>query len=98
MRKRISKKEIVEAVKAAYKEGRQWCQLDTGHYYQVRINLDNAHIWCDFLSESEWYSYHSDTIQQILTDGFTVADKEVGYIAEAVRMLREAGWVIVEEA
>ena len=101
MKKRSSKKKISMAVRKAYKEARQWCKLRCGYCYQIMIDTDDAKIWCDvFVNENSWNEYHSDTIHFLFPrpDGYTVSEKENGYTTEAVRMLKEAGWEIMEEA
>lgn len=45
--KEISKAQIVESIKQAYKEGRDWCRQDFGRYYRMMIDTKDGSIWSD---------------------------------------------------
>lgn len=95
--KEISKAQIVETIKQAYKEGRDWCRQDFGRYYRMMIDTKDGSIWSDvFLSENNWKIYHSDTIMKLDYVPGYVSETETGYINDAIAKLSADGWKIIE--
>lgn len=95
--KEISGTDIEQKVKAAYKEAKEWCRCDLGHYYKMMIDLLDASIWSDcFLDCDSYKKYQSSTIMALeYTPGY-VSDTEQGYIDDAITKLIEAGWIITD--
>lgn len=54
----MTKKELKEAVKKAYKNMNEWNVLSRSHYTVLMYNKANGNIWADcFLSENDWREY-----------------------------------------
>ena len=52
--KEIRKEQLEAAIKKALEEGRDWCRMDFGHCYQIRIDTADGTIWIDLLDENHW--------------------------------------------
>ena len=66
----------------------------------MMIDLEDGEIWSDvFLDEWTRKIYHSSSVQHLSYGGIpfsTAAEKEQGYIDDAIQQLQEAGWTIME--
>jgi len=95
--RKISRKLIKETVKNEYKEARVFCDYDNRRYYKMMIDTEDGAIWSDvFIDENTWKVYHSDTIHQLDYLPGYIADIEKGYIDDAIRLLKKAGWEITD--
>ena len=97
--KEIRKEQLKAAIKKAFREGRDWCRIDFGHCYQMRIDIADGMIWVDLTDENHWKVYHSDSITtlhpgNLHSVGQTVKEMEAGYLADAITKLADAGWTI----
>lgn len=94
--KTIKKKEIERAIRKEYKEARQWCRPDNRRCYALMIDTEDGDIWSDvFASCESWRVYRADTIHRLSwCEGVTVAEREAEYVADAIRLLKAAGWEI----
>lgn len=92
---KIKRIAIEKQIKEEYKEARRWCNLDSGHYYQMMIDTEDGEIWSDcFISTNDWKQYHSDTITSLDAMPGYVKEVETEYIEDAVNKLQAAGWEI----
>lgn len=93
----ISRMEIEQKIKAAYKDAKEWCRCDWGHYYKMMIDLSDARIWIDCFADCNSYKkYNSQSITALeYTPGYA-SDTEQGYIDDAITKLIEAGWIITD--
>lgn len=90
--KQISIKKLSRKIKKEYAEAIRFCELDTGAYYTMMIDADDADVWSDtFISSNDWKEYHSQSIHKLET---TYSAEE--YLSEAIDLLEEAGWVITD--
>lgn len=99
MEKIISKKTIEEKIKNEYKAGRDWCKGDQGRYYKMMLDTSDASVWSDVFFENEYKTYHSNSIECLYHDAVpfsTIPEIEQGYINNAIRSLKKAGWEITE--
>lgn len=95
--KKISRKEIVSQVKKEYRIARQWCRKDSGRYYKMMIDTDDAEIWSDvFISENDWKEYHKDSIVSLDSEFGYVREMEISYTEDAIQKLKESGWEITD--
>lgn len=92
--KEIRRENLETAIKKAFKEGRDWCRLDIGHCYQIKMDLSDGSIWPDLSDENHCKVYRSDSIATLHGLGWTVEDVEASYLADAVSKLTDAGWTI----
>jgi len=93
----ISKKSIVKVIRKEYKEARVFCRNGYNRYYKMMIDIDDGAIWSDvFLDENNWKVYHSESICQLENTPGYVHETENGYVDDAVRLLRKAGWMITD--
>ena len=92
--KEIRIDQLEAAIKEALEEGRDWCRMDFGHCYQIRIDTADGTIWIDLLDENHWKVYHSDSITTLHSIGQTVEEMEAGCLADAITKLADAGWTI----
>ena len=87
--KKISKKAIEKQVRKEHKIAHQWCKNIRGCYYKMMLDTHDGEILSDvFLTGNDWKEYHSDSIKYL--------DCEIGYVDDAIRYLKEAGWEVVE--
>lgn len=97
--KEISRTAITERIQKELSEGQNWCKGDFGRYFQIMLDVSDGDIWADvFITQSDWVSYHSDSIVYLRCQ-YLAEDEEdmmAGYIDDAVRRLKEAGWTITE--
>lgn len=97
--KEISRAQIEKKIKKEYKEARDFVNQDAfSRRYKMMIDLEDGEIWSDtFLTENDWNVYHSDYISDIEARYYgSVKEKEQAYIEEAIDMLKEVGWTIIE--
>lgn len=98
--KTIKTKEIESKVKETYKEVLEWCNSGYNRNCDMMIDTENARIWANFfMDEFTWKVYDSDSIHRLSYSWIpfaTDAEKEQGYIDDAIQQLQEAGWTIVE--
>lgn len=96
--KTISRYEIETNVKREFQSACEWCDGDFGRTYAMMIDLDDGEIWSDiFLNIWDRKIYHSDDVVHLSYGEIpfaTAAEKEQGYIDNAIQQLQEAGWTI----
>lgn len=93
----VSREEITRTIKRECAEAREWCRQGHGRYHQMMLNTDDASIWSDnFMSENDWKVYRSASIHALEYIPGYARETEAGYINDAVRLLKAAGWDITE--
>ena len=89
---KISIKKLSRKIEREYAVAIRFCKLDTGAYYTMMIDTDDADVWSDvFLNSNDWKEYHSPTIHKLETV-YSAED----YLSEAIDILQEAGWAITD--
>lgn len=93
--KQIKRENIAQAIKREYTEAKNWCRQDFGRCYQMMLDTYDGDIWSDlFLTENDYKIYHSSSILSLDTE-YGCGD-EASYIADAIRKLKAAGWIIID--
>ncbi|MBU9724505.1 hypothetical protein [Diplocloster modestus] len=86
--KKTSIKKLSRKIEREYAVAIRFCKLDTGAYYTMMIDTDDADVWSDtFISSNDWREYRSPTIYKLET-----AYSAEEYLDEAIELLQEAGW------
>lgn len=94
---KIKKEKILKAVKKAFKEGRQWAELDWGYAYALMLDTSDASVWADtFINCNDCKVYHSETIVMLTEYSRTIKESEGSLAKEAVAFLSAAGWEVEE--
>ena len=52
--KEIKREHLASTIKKAFEEGRDRCQLNTRHCYNLMINVDDATVWVNLMDENHW--------------------------------------------
>lgn len=98
MMKKISKEDICRKVHEEYELAKKFVSGHYGRYYKMMIDVADGEIWSDvFLDEGQYKIYHSDSVRSLHHQYvYDYEDREIenGYVDDAVRQLREAGWII----
>lgn len=94
----INKEHITNSISQALKEGTDWAMRDTGRDYSIMIDTGDAHIWTDvFIDCNTCKTYHSDSIHILRGNGYHCEDAVKSLTDEAVQLLAEAGWDVVDD-
>ena len=92
--KEIKREHLASTIKKAFEEGRDWCQLNTRHCYNLMINVDDATVWVNLMDENHWKVYQDDSIYELHSMEGTVEKMETHYLEDAISKLMSAGWSI----
>lgn len=90
--RKVSIEKLSRKIEKEYAEAIRFCKLDSGAYYTMMIDTDDADVWSDvFISCNNWKEYNSSTIQKLET-AYSAED----YIDEALDLLKDSGWEITD--